>query len=231
MSCGTIAGLVLGGAGAGVNAYAGERTHGAMNSAVNQEMARNRGYQQQGQQVFQQSLDQSTPQAAKQQIGQGQQQLAGLIQNAQAVPLSASMPSNTLGDSGVNAQAQQAKTNMSNTAASNYGGYSNYGLQQYLKDMQAQNQLGVINQNARGWANVLPAQLQDAQNSQQGLQALGSLLGTAGLVTGLGSAMSAPATGVSASQSANVLGEMNGTSYLGVPTFSFNQIPYPYGLF
>jgi hypothetical protein len=219
MACGTIAGLALAGAGAGTQAYAGSKETSAMNDAVSQEMARNQQYQQQGQNVFQQSLAKSTPQAAQQQIGQGQQQLAGLIQNAQAVPLSLSMPSSI----GVNDQTQQAKTNMSNTAASNLGGYSNFGLQQNLKDMQAGSQLGVINQNARGWANILPAQIQQASQSQQGLMSLGQLLGMAGMVTGL-SGLGA-GTGVSASQSANVLGEMNGTSYLGVPIDQLTGYP------
>ncbi len=193
MGCGTIVGLLLGGAGAGVSELANVNTRNTMNDTVNQELARNQAYQKQGSQVFNQSLAQSTPQAANQQIGQGQQQLAGLISNAQATPMSASMPS--FGN--VNTQTQTAKNQLSNTAAANIGGYSNYGLQQYLKDLQAQSQLGVINKNAQGWANILPAQLQQASQSQSGLSALGSLLGTGGLLAGLSGLGAAPAASTS----------------------------------
>lgn len=193
MSCGTLAGIGLTLAGTGADMYANNQIRSKMNDTVGQEMARNSQYQKQGQQVFQNSLAQSTPTAAKQQIGQGQQQLAGLIQQARATPLSASMPS--FGD--VNTQGQQARADMSDTASSNLGGYSNFALQQRLKDQQAGEQLGVINQNAQGWANILPAQLQQDQQSQQGLQALGQLLSIAGMVTGVGAASMAPAASTS----------------------------------
>ena len=191
MGCGTIAGLGLAAAGAGVNMYANNQVRGKMNDLTNQEMARNQGFQQKAQGVFNNSLQQSIPQAANQQIGQGQQQLAGLIQNAQQVPLSSSIPS--FGN--VNTMAEGAKTAMSNKAASDLGGYSNYTLQQRLKDQQAGSQLGVIGNEAQGWANVLPAQLQQAQGSEQGLQALGQLLGAGGLLTGLSGLGAAPVTG------------------------------------
>ena len=196
MGCGTIAGLALTAAGTGANMYANNQVRGKMNDLTNQELARNQGFEQKAQGVFNNSLQQSTPQAANQQIGQGQQQLAGLIQNAQQVPLSSSMPN--FGN--VNTMAEGAKTAMSNKAASDLGGYSNYTLQQRLKDQQVGSQLGVIGSEAQGWANVLPAQLQQAQGSQQGLQALGALLSSAGLLTGLSGWGSAPTAGVNAAQ-------------------------------
>jgi hypothetical protein len=183
-------------AGTAASEYANVSARNKMNDTVSAEEAQQQQYQKQAQNVLQQSIAQSTPAAAQQQIGQGQQQLAGLISNTQAVPMSASMPSisssSALGD--VNSKTNAAKAQMSNTAASNFGGYSNYGLQQYLKDLQAKSQLGVINQNASGWANILPAQLQQASQSQSGISDLGTLLSTAGKLGGVYSATSAPST-------------------------------------
>ena len=185
MGCGTIveiAGAALALGGAGTEMYANNQVRNKMNNLTGQELTRQKQYQNQASDVFNQSLSKSTPQAANQQIGQGQQQLAQLINQVQGVPLSASMPS--FGD--VNSSSQQAKQGMSNTAASNLGGYSNYSLQQRLKDIAAQSQLGVISGNARQSSNVLPYELQQAQNSEQGLQSAGSIMSDVGMLAGLG---------------------------------------------
>lgn len=191
MACGTIgqlASLALTTGGAVANGVANSNIRGKMNNLVGQELARNQGFQKQASNVFNQSFANSTPAAAQQQIGQGQRHLAGLIGNAQTVPITTSLPS----ISGTNDRDVSARTQMSNKETSNFGGYSNYGLQQYLKNLDTNANLGLIGNQAQQWANILPTQLQQAQQSQGGLQTLGSLLGTAGMLTGIGSAVSAP---------------------------------------
>lgn len=210
MACGTIAALGLGLGGAGVDMYANNQVRNKMNSDTSAELARQKQYQNQASNVFDQSLNKSTPQAANQQIGQGQQQLAGLINQVQGVPLSASMPS--FGDT--NSQTQQAKQGMSNKAASTLGGYGNFGLQQNIKDLQANSQLGLISGQARQSANVLPYELQQAQNSEQGLQSIGSLMSMAGMLAGLGGMMMPAGAALPASQTGAWMNEFNG---MGLP--------------
>lgn len=175
-------------AGTGTQIAANNQTQSAMNQATQQQINAQNDYAKKGQQVFQQSLDQSTPQAAKQQIGQGQQQAAQSIANAQSIPLTAQQPS--FGN--VNTAQESARQGLSNNAASNYFGQSNFGLQQYLKDLQAQSQFGVIGgqsgQSARNFGSNLSAASQAGNN----LGALGSLLGTGGSVLGSYAASQAP---------------------------------------
>lgn len=195
MGCGTLAllgaGLGASAAGAGLQ-YAGQQqSKNAMNNAVGAELARQQQYSNQAHNVFNQSLNQSTPQAAQQQLGQGQQQAQSLISRAQQVPLSYSLPS--FGD--VNTGQQQTRQSLSNQAASQLQGYGTYGLEQYLKDLQARNQLGVINNEAGSSAQVMPYEIQAASQRGAPLEAIGGLLGSLG---GLGSIYSLTNRGATA---------------------------------
>jgi hypothetical protein len=173
MGCGTIAGLALSLAGAGTQEVASSNAQDAMNGVTQNEINQQNQFAQKGKQVFQQSLGQSTPAAANKQIQQGTQQAANSITQAQAVPLSAQ---------------ESARQGLSNSAASNYYGQSNYPLQQYLKDLSANSQLGVIGNQSAQVARNFPVYLQQAQQSQNGLAGIGSLLGTAGGLLGMYSA-------------------------------------------
>lgn len=181
MSCGTLIGLALSGAGAGASEYAAQDENSAMNQQVANQLAQQAAYQKQGSKVFDTSLGQSTPQSAKQQVQQGQQQELGAIQNAQAAPLA--LAAAPMGDTAT----EKAQQKLGNDSNSQFTGYGNFGFQQGLKDQTAANQLGVINNNARSSASILPIELQSASQQDSGLSALGSLLGTAGLLTGVAS--------------------------------------------
>ena len=187
-------GAALAVAGAGTQMYANNQTQSAENQATQNEINLQNNYAKKGQQVFQQSLGQSTPQAAQQQIQQGQQLAANSIANAQATPLSLSTPS--IGN--VQTAQDSTRQGMSNKVASNYFGQSNYPLQQYLKDLKANSQLGVIGNQSQQAARNFPTYLGAAAQSQQGLSALGSLLGTGGSLLGAFGSATAPTTGSSA---------------------------------
>jgi hypothetical protein len=176
-------------AGAGVSEIGVQKSSNAMNKATQNEINQQNNYAKQGQQVFQQSLAQSTPGAAQQQIQQGQQQAANSIAQAQQTPLSLSQPSS----GGQNNADNTARQGLSNASASNYFGQSNYPLQQYLKDLQANSQLGVIGNQSQQAARNFPTYLQAAGQAGQGLQAAGSLLGSFGGLLGAGLSSAAPA--------------------------------------
>ena len=209
MACGAIASLALSVAGAAMQSGANQLTQNNMNDLTEQELQRQQAFARKGQQVFQNSLGQSTPSSAQQQLNQGQQQALGNIQQVQGVPLSLSMPSST----GINTAANTARQNMSNQAAAGYQGRSNFPLQQYLKDLSANSQLGLIGNQAQQSESVLPYELSQAQNSYGWLSGLGGLLGTAGSLVGMSGLASAGAGAGAASSSGDYLDLMGQPSF------------------
>ena len=207
MGCGALeVGIPLMLAGTGAQIGANVMEGNAMNSKVSAELARQSAFQKRGTGVFQQSLGQSTPQAAQQQIGQGQQQYTQAMQGAKLPMLSqpGTLPNDT---SRIIDTATQARNNMSNMANANLQGYGNYGLQQHLKDLQAGSQLGVIGNEAQQSAGVLPTELAQARQSQAGLSSIGQLLSTVGSLAGMYGLMSpAAAAPTAAAQTGGSLG-------------------------
>ena len=193
MGCGALVGLGLMGAGTGLSEWGNVRAQGAMESAAQNELARQRGYQQRATGVFNQSLSQSTPQAAMQNIGQGQQQYLSAMRQAALPQLGlpsnvANLPGSNIVDTGEKARAAQTLG-----AASDLGGYGNYELQNRLNSLNTWPQLNIIGNEAQQSANVLPLELQQASQSQTGLQSIGQLLNMAGMMTGLYGLTQAPA--------------------------------------
>lgn len=181
-----VAGLVTALAGTGLSISGAQTASNNMNNALKTELLRQQGYAKQGQSVFQQSLQQSTPQATKAGLDQGTQQAQQVQAQARAVPLSLSstvgVPSNYTNDS-----TQQARTGLSDQANAKNQSYNAFAVQQALRNLLTNQQLGVIGSQAQASGGVLPYELQAAQQSgagQQGfgsiLQSLGGLLGTFG---------------------------------------------------
>lgn len=179
MGCGTLIGAGLSAAGAGASAVAAGDESNAMNQKTQAELLRQQQYRQKEQGIAQQSFAQSTPQAAAQQIAQGQNQYLGNIKQAEAAPLALAGPS--LGDS----REQQQRANMAAQQDSNFRGYGNYGFQQGLKDLSTNTQLNLLNNQAGQSEAVLPLELQAASQSQQGLSDIGKMLGSAGQIIGV----------------------------------------------
>ena len=196
-----IAGIATALAGTGASEYAGISEKNAMNSAANNELARQQQYNQQGQKAFQQSLQQSTPQAVQGQLNTGAEQAVkayGALQQNQ-VPgqgLTAGMTQPNSGAVAAENSLIGGRTGQSNAAASKLQGYGNYNTQQYLGNLAANTQLGQIGNFARQSESVLTLELQQAQNSQSALAGIGSLGQTVGGLMGLFGSLSAPTAGV-----------------------------------
>src|SRR5882724_935132 len=166
-------GLTL--AGTAASAKAASDTGAAENSAANAELQRQAQFQQQGKQLFNQSLGQSTPQVAKQQLQQGTNQALQQYQNIQSIPLT-NQPTTA---------EQTTRNQLFNQSAAPLQGYNNFSMQQAIQNLLAQQNLGVVSGNAQASAGVLPLELQQAAQSQQGLAGLGSLLSSAGGLAGI----------------------------------------------
>ena len=211
-----IAGVVAALAGTGMQVEGSQESKSAENDVVSQQLAQQAAYQKQGQGVFEQSLAQSTPQVAQKQMQQGTQNALGEYNKLQAVPMTASsaaLPSSTTPGAQRANTASQALISNSQQAAAPLQGYNEYALQQRLKDLSANSQLGQISDFSRASASTMPAQMQDAQSEGQGLSGLGSLLGTVGGLMGLYGAISAPATAAATTMSPDVLSQLAGPSY------------------
>lgn len=202
-------GAALTAAGAGAEAEGTAQTQSAMNKTVENEVAQQDQYAKQGRNIFEQSLTASSPQTAQTQIQQGQQKALTDYQKLESLDLNASgkqAPFQT-DSSALNVDA--GRTSLSNAAQAKLQGYSEWELQQQIKDLQAKGQLGVLNTNAANTASLLPYQLQAAQHAGdtwtgigQLLSAAGGVTGSLGALSGLGSAAvaageAAPAAGAS----------------------------------
>lgn len=202
------AGAALAAAGAGTQMAAASAARSAENQKVTDEMARQAQYQQQGKQAFATSLAQSSQPVAQQQMQQGSDAAMREYQKLEALPLASSAAPFQGGGSAQNLEA--GRTLQSNQAQANLQGYTKWDLDQAIKNLTANQRLGIIGTNASRSAGVLPYEVQQAAHSQDTLAGIGGLLGTAGSLVGNYGALSG-------------LGRAAGTS---VPSLTANDVPF-----
>jgi len=174
----------------------------AMNKAAANIIAQEQGAAKQGGDIFQQSLDKSTPQAAESQIKQGQDQalnednrLQGQLSLQDIIGGGGgSKPNVTSGTAG-------AKIAAGTQAGAKNQGYTNYSLQQYLKDVTANSALGLNNARAQGIASTLGPMEEQASQTGNELAGIGQTIGAA---LGAGGAAASMYNGASASSAAKV---------------------------
>lgn len=167
-------------AGTGLQMDANRRAGQAMNDRTADELRRQRRYQQESDPVFHRSLAESSPAATQRQMDEGAAARLAAMQAVSAVPQTFS-PLETPSESqvaGTNAQLMQQAL-----ARAKVGGYSDWDLRQWIKDLKARQELATISQFANRSNEVLPYELQDAARSSSTESALGGLLSQAGMMT------------------------------------------------
>ena len=173
-------------AGTGASVAAASAQQDEMDKAVRQQLLQQKGFQKRGTELFQASQQKSTPRAAQQQIGQGEEKAKQLYAQLQSVPMATlASPSVTPANAAVDTQRQAEYGRVIGAPNAALQGLTDYNLQQWIKNLQAQTGLGVNSLLSQNAASVLPYRIQDASTSQQGLQGLGSLLSTAGNLAGM----------------------------------------------
>lgn len=173
-----LAGLLLSLAGTGASIAAAQRTKSQMNDALAASLRKQRQRENQAQGVVQQSIAKSTRASAEQQLAQGAQQSRAEYQKLNQIPVSsATVP---FGASPQQQQIVGAENAQSNDARAQLMGYSNYDLLQAIKNLRAQQQLGVIGNFAQGDLGLLPLQMQAAQHSNDLLGGAGGLASSLG---------------------------------------------------
>ena len=169
----------------------------AMNKAAANIIAQEQGAAKQGGDIFQQSLDKSTPQAAESQIKQGQDQALNEDNRLQGqLSLQDIIGGGGGSKPNVTSGAAGAKIAAGTQAGAKNQGYTNYSLQQYLKDVTANSALGLNNARAQGIASTLgPMEEQASQtgNELAGIgQTIGAALGAGGAAASLYNGPSTP---------------------------------------
>lgn len=182
------------------------KARSAQERASNAELLRQNEYQRQAQQVADESLAQSTRGKADEQIQQGTDARRAAYaritnpptQTAAATPAPVNRTVTTTGPTATaNARSTaltQAWNRILGNAQSRIGGYDDWGLAQAIKNQRAGQRLGQIAGNARGSANVLPAELEYASHAGDSLNSLAGILGAIGSVAGTYAATTPRAT-------------------------------------
>lgn len=204
-----LAGLAASAAGTGVSMSAQAAARDEANRKTQQELQRQRGFQQQGKQQFAASLGKSGSDVAQKQIDTGTQQHLAEYQKAQALPTAISQPTQLDQPSqNLHQQAESAYVGQQGQARAQLGGYSEWDLQQWIKNLRAQQQLGQVQNFARGSQNVLPYELEQAQHSQDTMQGIGTGLSALGAlgggVSGIWGAANAAKAAAAAAQAGQV---------------------------
>lgn len=237
-------GAALAAAGTGMSIAGNEQAKAAMERAQAAEGRRQKKYQQEAQGALSQSIDQSTRGVADKQLAEGEAARLKAYAEAGKTPLQA-LPTGTSGNAVVgnksnpiaDARARAAATanawnQLASKAQARMGSYEDWGLKQGVKNARANQNLGIVSSLARGSANVLPIEIQDAAHSGDELSGWGQLVSALGMVAGAGAgAFAAPAAaGSSAAASTPTLGGMGssvgGTALMGANAWGAVARPY-----
>lgn len=201
----TTAGLValaLTAAGTGTSMAASAAEQDAMNQKTKQEVLRQKGIQKKSTGEFEKSLAAGAPKVAQQQIDSGAEARLADMQKTAALPIGGASPLEMSSSNAVQAGQAAAQMSQQAQAKAKLGVYSDFDLQQWIKNLRAQQQIGMYGQFARQSAQVLPYELQAAGRSAEDMRGAGTGLSAAGALVGLGGAAGAFGSGASAASSA-----------------------------
>ena len=196
-------------AGTGLSIAGNEASQSAMNAARANEVNQQAALQKQSNAIFQNSLAQSTPQTAQQQMQQGQAARTNAWQGLQdaTTPVASALPTTTSGSttgssttgggtstgaagtptSGASARAASAGNSWNTllaNAAAREGSYGDWQNQQAIKNANAAQQLGVVNNFSQGDAALLPTELQVASQAGDSLSGWGNIVSSLGSLAG-----------------------------------------------
>lgn len=161
-------------AGAGANfvggimqAIAASQAQKAMTAAYQRELQKQQGYSNQAYNTFEGGLQPRGVEQARQDIAQGSQQRQALYQNVNQTPF---------GLYGGPTQTDRSNYALQGKLRGNLGGYSDWALNQAIRNIRTQDQLNQISNFAHGTATTFPYRLNDAQHSADELAFWGTLI-------------------------------------------------------
>ena len=197
-------GLGLSAAGMGAQVYGAHQSQQAQNQKVEDELQRQRQYQKQADVAYRTAVSQSGQDVANQQIQQGTDQRTAEFAKLMATPPGATgQPSSPLSTAPqtVEEKAYQGQGVQTALAGARLGGLTEWDLLQQVKNMRAAQNIGLINNFARGSQNVMPYEVANAAHAGDMANAIGGLAQTGGQLVSLAGIMS-PFWGASAPKAA-----------------------------
>ena len=224
-------GLGLGVVGTGLNLAGNAQDASAIAATRAQFAAKQAALQQQSNAIFQNSLKDSTVDKAQTQMQTGQNARTSIwnqLQNA-TTPIASALPASGSTTATGNAAARASSAGsvfntMADTAQAREGSYEDWQNQQAIKNADASQRLGVINNFSQGDANLEPVELQVASQAGSKLSgwgsivsSLGSLAGIAGASGAFGGATSAASNSANAAAKAASLGLFPDESIMSLP--------------
>ena len=207
-------------AGTGMQIAGNSESQSAMNKARANSVAQQAALQKQSNDIAQKSIAGSAPQIAQQQVDQGaaaRTNLAKTLQQA-AAPIATAAPATGSAGAGKAGAAGNAWTNLVTGNQAKAGGYQDWQNQQAIKNADAGQKIGILNNFSQGDAALLPIEMQVASQKGDKLSGWGSLVSALGSVAMTGGAMGAGAGagGVSAGQTSAMSNEFNGVGAAGM---------------
>jgi hypothetical protein len=174
----TVAGLAASAAGTGLSMAGAAKAQDAMEKQIQNQIAYQQSLQARATPVFQRSLQESSPEQVGRQMKQGEDQANALYRDVQSLPLGSALSPISEG------QQRDTRTRdviaAQNQAQAGLQGVSGMQSQQWLKNAEAQNQLGVFSNLANSSSQATPYLVQLAGHAGDSLAGLGSLMSTAG---------------------------------------------------
>lgn len=193
-----IAAVALTAAGTAAQAAGASRARRAMQGAREAERIRQKGYREQAETRVGESLAKSSRESADRKLSEAEAERASLAEKAVAdvrAPIEA-VGTNLAGDSSAasvvsdETKAQAAKNLgfalQQGLSKSKIGAMDELNFANAINNIRASQDLSMIGNFMRGSADVLPVELEAASKKGDKLNALGSVLKTAGLITGIG---------------------------------------------
>lgn len=155
-----------------VQMIAARRANEEMNRAFRLEQSQQEGFRNQAFSGLERSLPGQGVEAARTQIGQGQQRRQQAYERINTAPLGIGGQGQTTRD--------KAQYSMRGEARGKLGGYSDWQLNQAINKIRTQDELNKISSFSGGQAQVFPYLMQDAQHSQDSLAGIGQLIASIG---------------------------------------------------
>lgn len=178
--------LAAAAAGTGMQMHAGAQEKDAQEKAVRDEMLRQSGYQRKSTQEYQDSVMKGSPDAVKKNMATDVAARDAELNKATAAPLggSSALPAS----SETQKAGQVAQGEQSAQARAKMGAYSDYDLEQWIKNLRATQKISTLADFAHQSQAILPFALQDAARSHEGERSAGQLVSALGSLAGAGSA-------------------------------------------
>ena len=176
--------------------------------------------------VYEQSLAQEGPEVAREQMAEGEQAALAAQERLQRLPGDVTtLPEQK--NATVYGQKLAEQRAMTNRQAAGVFAPSEWQLQQWLKNMQANQMLAIQMRNAQASASVLPAELATASHAGDRTRAIGGLLSALGSGVGMYGAMAQP--GPATVQTQQTIGPPQSLGYESTPFgYQYNN-PYAVG--